>query len=359
MERHVLQLAGNLVKRGFRVAAICTAREEVRPLREGLAAGGVRVHALPERESLRLGPVQRLWYLTQTVRAYPACVLHIHRGDFHGGELVQLAGSLGGARAIVRTEHLPPWPPTSLPHRAWVRTRDRFLARVICASAQNRREYIEKLGRDPQKLTVIHYGVDVARFSPEMSGEDARRELELAGEVPLVGTVARLDPQKGLSHFLEMAAAVGNRYPDVHFLVVGDGPLRAALEAQARDLGIAQRVHFVGARRDVPRWLAAMSVFVMPSTSEGGPITLLEAMAMARPVVSTPVGLAPEVVQDDVSGLLVPVEDPDSLARAVLGLLDDPVRSARLGGAARDVMVHQMSLEAMTDKVISVYESAG
>ena len=189
-----------------------------------------------------------------------------------------------------------------------------------------------------------------------MSRADARAELGCDSQTFLIGTVSRLGEQrKGIDYFLGMARLLASASPQVRFVVVGGGPLQAELEERAHALDLTSHIVFTGNRRDIPRLLAAMDVFVMPSLYEGGPITVLEAMAMAKPVVSTPVGMVPDVVEDGRNGLLVPTGDSAALARAVSRLLDDPALAAALGEQARVTVERQFSPDAMVDGVVSVY----
>ena len=155
---------------------------------------------------------------------------------------------------------------------------------------------------------------------------------------------------------MSMAAEVATLLPRARFVIVGDGPLRGDLEAQAASLGVANKVLFTGARRDIPELLSAMDIFVMPSLYEGGPITVLEAMAMGKPVVSTPVGMVPDAIENGVSGSLVPAAQSGPITQAVLGLLTHPDLAAQLGRQARAVVTERFSPDAMVDGVVAVYD---
>jgi glycosyltransferase involved in cell wall biosynthesis len=283
-------------------------------------------------------------------------VLHLHLTGHAGGDLVQLAGLLAGVSAIVRTEHLPPVPPVTARERARVRLRDLGLDRVICVSSQTRHDHLELLGRNADRCVVVPNCVDLQRFSPSVSADGAHAELGLDPVAPIIGTVSRLgEHRKGIHHFLEMAAIVARAMPSTRFLVVGDGPLRPSLERQAEELGIGPRVVFTGERQDIPRLLAAMRVFVMPSLYEGGPYTILEAMAVGRPVVATPVGLVPDVVQHGTSGLLAPIGDSAALARGVLDVLGDEGLARRLAARGLEAVAARFSLDVMVDGVTAIY----
>ena len=140
----------------------------------------------------------------------------------------------------------------------------------------------------------------------------------------IVGVVARLEPEKGHPTLLEAWPLSSARCPDAYLLIVGEGSRREALEAQARELRIAHRVVFTGRRDDVPAVTAALDVAVLPSYREAQGLSILEAMALSRPVVASNVGGIPEMIEDGVTGLLVPPHDADALAAAIVRLLTRP-----------------------------------
>jgi glycosyltransferase involved in cell wall biosynthesis len=170
--------------------------------------------------------------------------------------------------------------------------------------------------------------------------------------------VSRLgEVRKGPAIFLDMAIALCRERPELRFLVVGDGELKAELEQQAAVGGLSERIVFAGSRTDIPDVLAAMDVFVMPSLWEGGPITVLEAMAMARPVVATRVGMVPEVLIDGENGFIVQPGDTDALINTVRRLLDAPDVARSVGGKARETILAGFSRELMVDRVDAIYGS--
>lgn len=357
MEVHLAQLGQGLVRRGFQVAAICDLRDEIEPLRTALAAGGVEVHGIPARAGTRYGAAERLRAMVQALRCHPGAILHGHYAAHWGGDLGIVAARLGQVRAIVRTEHNPPILPITSSQKVRDRVRCQFYSKIICVSESNRQQFVSQLDRSPHKMKVIYNGVDLERFSPAAVSADVRVELGWNPSTPVIGTVAALqEERKGINYFLEMAASVSKCYPAARFLVVGDGGLRPALERQAAQLGISEKVRFTGARSDIPNVLAAMQVFVIPSTFEGAPYAILEAMAMARPVVATPAGNAAEIISDRESGMLVPIADSHALTRAVTELLADPSFAAGVGSQGREVIRRRCSLDAMVDNIVSVYD---
>jgi glycosyltransferase involved in cell wall biosynthesis len=239
-----------------------------------------------------------------------------------------------------------------------MRAKDRWLAAVLCVSGQNRDHFIRDVGRDASKFFVVHNCIDLARFDPAaVAGGAARAGLGLPREAQVAGMVARLaEERKGGAIFLEMASRLAERYPQARFLIVGDGPLRPGLERRAAELGIASRVVFAGDRQDIPDVLAAMDVFVMPSLWEGGPYTVLEAMAMERPVVTTEVGMVRDVVRSGEHALTVTPGDAGALAEAVATLLGDPELAGRIARGGRRLAVGGFSEERLVGGVLAVYE---
>ncbi|SEP21106.1 glycosyltransferase [Trujillonella endophytica] len=204
---------------------------------------------------------------------------------------------------------------------------------------------VEEVGVPRRKVRVIHNGVDPAAFDGR-TGAAARSSLGLRGDDLVVGIVAALRPEKDHETFLRAAALVAAAQPRARFLVVGDGPRRPVLEDLAARLGISRRVDFTGARRDVGSLLATMDVFVLCSyTIECFPMALLEAMASSRPAVCTAVGGVPEMVDDGVTGYLVPPRDPEALADRLISLLRDEGARQAFGTAARVRVAREFTLE--------------
>ena len=185
-----------------------------------------------------------------------------------------------------------------------------------------------------RRLEVVPPGIDLDRFDP--AAVDAAAARRLRGSASrVVGIVARLAEQKGIEILLDAIPRLLEAAPDTRVLVVGDGPSRAALDARARRLRIQSAVHFLGYRSDVEVIYAALDVMVMPSHHEGFGIAFIEAMAMDVPVVGTRIVGSVDAVEDDITGLLVPPDDPAALAAAILRLFDDPKLRRRLVDEAR------------------------
>jgi glycosyltransferase involved in cell wall biosynthesis len=246
----------------------------------------------------------------------------------------------------------------------------RFVARFadcVLVNAESIRQWL--IGEDyPQeKIRIVRNGIDLSKFAQARSGAGIRRELGLPADAPLVVTLARVNPQKGLEYFIDAAAAVGRRFPDARFLVVGEGlfghkggvardvAYQRELERRAARLGLGERVLFTGFRADVPELLSEASVSVLPSLSEGLSNTLLESMAAGVPAVATTVGGNPELIEDGSSGLLVPPRDAGALARAMVAILGDRDLARTLGEEAKRRVVEHFSLERMVRETEDLY----
>jgi len=213
-------------------------------------------------------------------------------------------------------------------------------------------------GLPRHKTVVIGNGVDPAIATGAPGRAEARRILAVPDDVALLGTVGRLAEQKGQAWLIRALPAIRAAAPGTRLLIAGDGPLRAALEDEAARTGVADAVTFLGHRPDVATVLAAIDLFVLPSLWEGLPLALLEAMAMARPIVAARAVGIEETVGDGVEGLLVPPRDAAALAAAVVRVLQDPGLGRRLAEAGRRRVIERHAQVAVAERVDAVYRDA-
>jgi L-malate glycosyltransferase len=224
------------------------------------------------------------------------------------------------------------------------------LADHVVMNAEAIKRDLLRRGYREDRLTVIPNGIDFERFLVPYTGEAVRREFNIPPGAPVVGMLSRLLRIKGFEYFFQAAALIAARVPQVRFLIVGDTKInhdyREELKRLVASLGLQDRVIFTGFRLDVPELLAAFSVSVLSSLgSEGLSNSLLESMAAAVPVVATRVGGSPEIVEDGVSGLLVPPADAHGLAGAICRLLEDKALAENLGRAGRRLVLSRYSLD--------------
>ena len=209
----------------------------------------------------------------------------------------------------------------------------------------------------PRKIHLIYNGVDIKRFSPCGYEEKrlARRKIGLPEETFTIGIVANLKPVKGIEYFLEAVSLVCMEQPNVHFLIVGDGPIRTQLEVITDELKIREKVTFAGSVSDVLPYLSTMDIGVLSSLSEGFSNAILEYLAMGIPVIATDVGGNKEVVLDGKTGFLVPVRDSVAIAKSILQFVRDRNLICQMGLSARKIIEENFSLERMISDYEKVY----
>ena len=217
---------------------------------------------------------------------------------------------------------------------------------------------LEDEGRTTAPLSLIYNGVDLERYDRQEACCTLREEYDIPEDAPIVGVVARLEVEKGHPTLIEAWPRVLESVPNAHLLVVGEGSRREALEEQVRALGLESRIVFTGRRDDVPAITAALDVAVLPSYREAQGLSILEAMALSRPVVASNVGGIPEMIEDGRTGLLVQPHDPVALSAAVVRLLEDHPYADTLGRAGHDLVHERFCVELMVRAVESIYDEA-
>jgi glycosyltransferase involved in cell wall biosynthesis len=221
---------------------------------------------------------------------------------------------------------------------------------------------IEDEGRVGAPISLIYNGVDLARYAEQEVCCTLHQEYGIPAGAQVVGVVARLEPEKGHPTLLEAWPAVLKAVPDTHLLIVGEGTQRETLEAQAGALGIldgaSSTVTFTGRRDDVPAVTAALDVAVLPSYREAQGLSILEAMALSRPVVASAVGGIPEMIDHGRTGLLVPPHDPEALAASLVRLLTDHPYADAIGRAGHDLVHERFCVELMVRAVETIYDEA-
>jgi len=272
------------------------------------------------------------------------------------GWLAGLATHLAIEPILIRSRHIE----VDYPNKFWSGIAFRtFPHHVITTSQRIADRLIVELAVEPTRVTCIPTGVDLERFNGARTGT-LHKELRLPPNVALVGMISVLRSWKGHGTFLDAAAQLLlDAKRSVHFVIAGDGPGREELAEKIAHEPWKDRVTLLGHRADVPNVLSSLDVLVLPSYAhEGIPQIVLQAQAMACPVVATMVGGIPEVVEDGVTGLLVPPRDFPALAEKIGMLLYDPKLSERLGHAARVNVEQHHSLDAMGQQLLQVYETS-
>jgi glycosyltransferase involved in cell wall biosynthesis len=352
-EEHILTLLRRSDRTRFRLHLACPP-EAVELLAADVPAD-VEMVPLCLRKPSEVGGAVKL---ADTLRRRRIDILHSHM--FYSSLFASPVGWACGVPLIVETPHVRErWRRGRL-KRSYVvdRLAARFVDRFIAVSRANARYLVEEKGLPAHKVVVVENGCDMRRFDSSATAGTARHELGLSAQDRVLLVVGRLEPQKGHRVLLEALPAVRAEFPSARLVCVGEGDERRALEVQAARLGIGSAVRFTGFRPDVPRWLSAADVVVLPSFYEGLPLAAIEALAASRPVVATAVDGTPEVVVDGQTGLTVPAGDVASLAGAISRLLREPLLARRLGQAGRRWVEERFDEERQVRMTERLYSGA-
>jgi glycosyltransferase involved in cell wall biosynthesis len=345
-ERVAIGIAVHLPPQRYAVHVCTTRRQPDASLAAALEHTGVRHLDLARSGRLDVLAFRRLIRLLRDERID---VLHAHM--FGSNLWGVLFGRLCRVPVVIAHEHS--WSYAGEPLRRLLdgavisRLADTFVA--VSQADRDRMVALERVRRT--KITVIP-----TAYIPLGSSDhgDVRAELGIDRSAPVVGTVALLRPQKALEVLVEAFSLLPDRLSNARLVIAGDGPCRAALEAQALRMGLRDRVHFLGMRRDPDAVWRAFDVAAMSSDWEGMPLAAIEAMTHGIPLVATCVGGVPELLEDEVSALLVQPRDPEALAAALVRLVEDAELRTRLAGAAKRVS-RGFSLERLMTATEEMY----
>ncbi|MEI6633619.1 MAG: glycosyltransferase [Chlamydiota bacterium] len=320
------------------------------PVEGLLREKGIPVICVPKRGRY---DVTVLWRLARVLRAERIDVVHTHL--FGADAWGRVAAWMARTPFIVSSLHMVDcWlTPFQIAVERWTSF---FAHRLIAVSEEVKRFYVSGVGVSEGKVTVVYNGIDCAGLPAAVDGVAKRRELGLQEGGLVVGVAARLEPQKEIFTWLRAARLLAQEYPRLEFVIAGDGSQRREIELFNSSLGMAGKVHFLGVRRDMYEIMAICDCMVFSSRLEGFSIAILESMASGKAVVATRVGGNSEMIDDGINGVLVPVGDPDAIARAVGRLLRDEHARRRMGEAARKTVRERFSVETMTRSICDIYE---
>lgn len=328
-------------------------------------AAGVDLVILPSlvRPIRPATDLRAFWELYRFIRRGRFDIVHTHSSK--AGILGRLAARAAGVPVIVHTLHSLVFHEYQKAWQNWVYIRLKRLCAPMTHSlisvndATARGALAAGVGRPEQHVTIFS-GMELEPFlsvGERMTPAEARVRAGIPADAPVVGKIARLFPLKGHEQFFDAAARIAAARPDAWFLLVGDGELRQALEARARELGIADRTVFAGLvpPPEVPSYIQAMDVVVHTSLREGIARVIPQAGAVGKPVVTFAMDGAPEVVRDGQSGFLVPPLDTAALADRVVELFGDPARREAMGREAREFVAANFTAEQMVERINRIY----
>ena len=360
----IAPVAQHLRTHGYEIGIACSAED---------AADGPGWSAKYELAGCPLYPVaiartirpwadlRAIWKLYRLIRRLQPNIVHTQTSK--AGVVGRVAACLAGTPIIIHTAHAFPFHSLLPAPIRWAyilieRVAAGWVDLLMMDTDSVRADGIRhRIVRDPAKLVTVPMGINLKKFSPSSQGPDNLREnLGLGTRDLVVGTVARLVPDKGLECFLRMAALIQSKRSDARFLIVGDGPLRQILERLTESLGIRDVVVFAGHRTDVPALIQTMDLFVLPTLREGFGVVFAEAMAVGKATVGSRIGPVAEVVEDGVTGYLVPPDDPDAFAVRALELLNDEGKRRAFGEAGRRRVEARFSEARMCETIEQHYQ---
>jgi sugar transferase (PEP-CTERM/EpsH1 system associated) len=349
VEQLVLTLSRHYREKGYGSLICCI--EDHGVLADQAEASGVKVHALQIQQHGKYTGFRDMRHL---LRKHRPVVLHSH--NFKPFYYSALATLFGVADGHVHSRH-----GSLLRHHPAVwryRLLSPWVDEWVTVSADRQQELAERTGLPREHIHVLANGVDTSRFSPTADKRAVRTTLGLEVDRPAIVCVSRLAPEKDLPTLLRAFAIVRQTLPTAELWFVGYGPEQIKLEVIARDIGITDNVRFFGQRSDTETLLQAADVFALSSLSEGLSVALIEAAATGLPIVATDVGGNYEIVQAPHGGRLVPVGQPDAMAKALLEILTNDALRQEISHAARQHAVAKFWVEQMVDGYLALYEQA-
>ncbi|MCX7766383.1 MAG: glycosyltransferase family 4 protein [Candidatus Sumerlaeia bacterium] len=366
VKNFLLPLIKFLELQGFEVTTVCTPGEFFHELRQQ----GINLHGIPIARSFNL------WRhlisgkkLFSFIRQHRFQIVHTHTPV--ASLIGRITARLAGVPIILYTAHgfyfHERMSPTARQFHIWLEKIAALFCDFIFTQSEEDRQTAIKLNICKEhKIAWIGNGIDLHRFNPanikREDKENLLKELGLEQAQFIVGIIGRLVREKGFMEFFTAASQILKRYPKTYFLVIGDALVsdydasKAEIHRHIEQLGIKDHVRFTGFRSDIPQLLSLMNVYTLPSYREGMPRSIIEAMAMAKPVVATNIRGCREEIVDGKTGFLVPVGDATALAEAILRLLENPELAEEIGKRGRDRAIELYDEQLVLQRQLEVYK---
>ena len=353
LEMLVVDLADKLDKHRYEPVVCCL---QMGPLIERIRDKEIKLIHIEKKPGLDYGLILKL---AKIVKQERIDILHSHNKAvlLYGVLAAKIAGTplihTRHGRGIVEQFNI-------LSRKMLMRRTLYHLVDLIVSVSHDAAKAALQIYRVPKKrLITIHNGVNVEKYSKRLSAVDIqqiKQRIGIGEHDLVIGNVARLSLEKAHDTLLEAFAIIRQNIENVKLVIIGDGPMRGELEAMTVALGVASDVLFLGMRRDIPELLNLFDVFVLSSVTEGVSLTLLEAMSAELPIVATNVGGNPEVVLDEVTGIVVPPENSKSLANAIVRILTNRQVARKMGQAGKKRVIKHFSLECMVRSYEDIYD---
>ncbi len=329
---------------------------------EEVRARDIPLTIIPElvRQISPWNDFRALTKMAGSMRKNRYAIVHTHSSK--AGILGRFAARQAGVPIIIHTVH--GWSfhnrMSSLTRRTYIqfeRQAASFSDAIISVSNRDIEKGLAARIGSRQQYHLIRSAIPLAEFDPSKFDRNAvRQELGIPDDADVIGSIGRFSPQKNPLDWIRIAGEINHTVDNVHFLLVGDGPLRSEVEMMLKSEGLWERTTLTGLRRDVPRMLSAMDIFILTSLWEGLPRTIPQAMAMGIPVIANRVGGIPEVIQEGVTGYLCQPGDINKTAEVCIYLINHPMKRAEIGRKGRAFVENEFSLDIMIHQISTLYE---
>ena len=348
-EKHLLIILKNLNRDLFEPAVLCFSDG---PLIELLREQGIKAWALQRERFLDYSTAKKTYRL---IKENKFDLLHSHCGQF-----ACIIAKLAGVPYLIETRHGLYLNFDQLDKVNFLRSlinknKAKFVDMTITVNKIDKKILSEKFGAPENKIREVANGLDLEEIKSLKIAAQIKDELQIAPGCNIVGTVARFTEQKGLKYFVEAAKLIKEQIPNCKFIIVGDGELKNSLIKFAQNIGIYQEIIFTGYRVDAVSILSIFDIFVLPSLWEGMPYTILEAMALKKPVVATNVFGNSEIVLNGKTGNLVSPRDSFAISKAVIALLKNKDKAKKMGENGFHRIKTDFSGKKMTEKIEHIY----
>ena len=347
MESVIANIARNIDKDLFRLVVICV--NKIGPLGRELQKEGIKVTLCKKMVS----KISFLYpkALVRAIKNERADIIHSHSGCWHKAAI---AGKYSKVKGIIYTEH-----GRLVPDCRTVIILDRIVSRItniVVPVSIDLKNYLENVVKIQQnKLVLVENGIDTKVFLPKHKSEKLLKEFNIPKDSFVIGNIARLAPVKDHKTLLRAIKITKSTYPTIKLLIIGDGPESKNIQQIIKNLNLSDNVQLLGFRRDIRDFLSIMDIFVLSSISEGTSMTVLEAMAMARPIVATDVGGNSKLVTNNETGFLVPPKNPEALALKIIEILENKEMAKSMGLKGQQRICEHFNVKTMTTRYENLY----
>jgi len=307
-----------------------------------------------------LKDVMAFWRIYEFIKKGKFDIVHTHSSK--AGMLGRWAAKLAGVKIIIHTPHGHIF----YGYFRWFKTKvficlekitSLITDRIVTLTQRGKEEHIKYRIAKPGKFIPIYSGIEMEKFTNcRVNTAKERQRWNIPLSAPVIGTVTRLEPIKGSQYFISSLSDVVKIFPDLTAIIIGDGSRRKELEDDVKKLGLSENVIFMGLHKDIRPILSTFDIFVLPSLNEGMGRCLLEAQALGVPVVATKVGGVPDIVRNNVTGILVPPRNSQALSEAVIKLLKDKPLRKNMSKQGKKWVDKKFSVEVMVEKLSDLYQ---